>query len=255
LIDASEPDKETPEVPDKEDKDEFEEEPQPEEKDQTEETSESEDIDEKNTEEIDTKNEVKESSEEKIKERPKEKAAPETPKKEKHGKDEDKKEKPKKRIDRGPDFKYIVRLSNKDVDGEKNVIYGLSNVRGIGVHMASFITDTTGVDRYKKMGDLTDDQVTKLQEAIDNISKNAPGWMLNHRKDYETGKNFHLISTDIDMRLRDEINIMKKIRSYRGIRHERGLPVRGQRTRANNRKGLALGVSKKREVAEPTTTK
>ena len=53
--------------------------------------------------------------------------------------------------------------------------------------------------------------------------------------------------TDIDMRLRDEINIMKKIRSYRGIRHERGLPARGQRTRANNRKGLSLGVSKKRE--------
>jgi small subunit ribosomal protein S13 len=73
--------------------------------------------------------------------------------------------------------------------------------------------------------------------------------MLNHRKEYETGKNIHLIGTEIDTRLRDEINIMKKIRSYRGIRHERGLPVRGQRTRANNRTGLALGVSKKREPA------
>ena len=52
--------------------------------------------------------------------------------------------------------------------------------------------------------------------------------------------------TDIELRLRDEINIMKKIRSYRGIRHELGLPARGQRTRANNRKGLSLGVSKKR---------
>ena len=99
-----------------------------------------------------------------------------------------------------------------------------------------------------KIGDLKDSQIEKIQEAIDNIGKNAPNWMLNHRKDLETGKDIHLIGSDIDMRLRDEINILKKIRSYRGIRHERGLRVRGQRTRANNRRGLALGVSKKREV-------
>jgi len=70
--------------------------------------------------------------------------------------------------------------------------------------------------------------------------------MFNHRKDYETGNDIHLTGSEIDMRLRDEINIMKKIRSYRGIRHERGLRARGQRTRSNNRSGLTLGVSKKR---------
>ncbi|OGS40669.1 MAG: 30S ribosomal protein S13, partial [Euryarchaeota archaeon RBG_13_31_8] len=47
---------------------------------------------------------------------------------------------------------------------------------------------------------------------------------------YETGQNLHFVSTDIEIRLRDEINIMKKIRSYRGVRHELGLRVRGQRT-------------------------
>ena len=57
------------------------------------------------------------------------------------------------------------------------------------------------------------------------------------------------------MRLRDEINILKKIRSYRGIRHERGLPVRGQRTRANSRTGLTLGVSKKRALAKSSSSK
>ena len=150
-------------------------------------------------------------------------------------------------MDRGPDFKYIVRLSNTDVDGEKNVVYGLASIKGIGVHLAALITDEAGVDRYGKMGDLSDSQVEKLQDEINKIAEKAPRWMLNHRKDYETGEDIHLISSDIDMRLRDEVNIMKKIRSYRGIRHERGLPARGQRTRANNRKGLALGVSKKRE--------
>ena len=160
---------------------------------------------------------------------------------------EEKKDKSKKKVDRGPDFKYIVRLSNTDVDGEKSVIYGLTTVKGIGVHMATIIVDKVKIDRFKKMGYLSDAEIEQLQDFINNIQKNAPSWMLNHQKDYETGKDVHLVGSEIDMSLRDEINIMKKIRSYRGIRHERGLRARGQRTRANNRRGLALGVSKKRE--------
>ena len=160
-------------------------------------------------------------------------------------KPEKKPEKPKKK--HGEDFKYIIRLSNTDIDGEKSVVYGLTTIKGIGLRMAALVTDETGIDRNKKVGDLKDPEIEKLQNAIDNLTKSAPKWMLNHRKDYESGEDIHLIGSDIDMRLRDEINIMKKIRSYRGIRHERGLPVRGQRTRANNRRGLALGVSKKRE--------
>jgi small subunit ribosomal protein S13 len=157
-------------------------------------------------------------------------------------------EKSKTKPDRGKDFKYIVRLSNTDVDGEKNIVYGLSSIKGIGVHMATLILYEIGIDRRTKIGDLNDSQIEKIQEIIDDVSKNSPRWMLNHRKDLETGEDIHLIGSDIDMRLRDEINILKKIRSYRGIRHERGLRVRGQRTRGNNRRGLALGVSKKRET-------
>ena len=171
-------------------------------------------------------------------------------KKEETKKTYEKKEKSKKEVDRGKDFKYIVRLSNTDVDGEKNIVYGLKSIKGIGVHMATLIADEVGIDRYMKIGDLKDPQIEKIQEIIDKVSKNAPSWMLNHRKDLETGEDIHLIGSDIDMRLRDEINILKKIRSYRGIRHERGLRVRGQRTRANNRRGLALGVSKKREISK-----
>ncbi len=159
-----------------------------------------------------------------------------------------KKDDKQKKDDKKPDFKYIVRLSNSDINGEKSVLYGLTSVKGIGLHMATLIIDETGIDRYLKIGDLKDAQIEKLQEMINNITEKAPGWMLNHRKDYDTGEDQHIIGPEIEIRLRDEINIMKKIRSYRGIRHERGLPVRGQRTRANNRKGLSLGVSKKKVV-------
>jgi small subunit ribosomal protein S13 len=162
-------------------------------------------------------------------------------------KTEEPKEKSKKKVDRGKDFKYIVRLSNTDVDGEKNIVYGLTSIKGIGVHMATLIANEIDIDKNTKFGDLKDSQIEQIQEIIDKVSTNAPRWMLNHRKDIETGEDIHLIGSDIDMRLRDEINILKKIRSYRGIRHERGLRARGQRTRANNRRGLALGVSKKRE--------
>jgi len=144
------------------------------------------------------------------------------------------------------DFSYIVRIANTDIDGNKKVTHGLTSIKGIGMHIASLIIDTTGIDPKIKMGDLTEPQIEKIRNTIDDIENIAPKWMLNHRKDYETGKDMHLTGSEIDMRLRDEINIMKKIRSYRGIRHERGLRARGQRTRSNNRSGLTLGVSKKR---------
>lgn len=169
----------------------------------------------------------------------------------KEEKPKDKREKSAKKSDYGEDFKYIVRIANTDINGEKNVIYGLTSIKGIGLHMAYLIADKTGINKYEKIGDLDDKKIETLQKAIDSINEDAPHWMVNHRKDLETGKDIHLVGSEIDMKLRDEINIMKKIRSYRGIRHERGLPVRGQRTRANNRKGLALGVSKKRA---PTQT-
>ena len=70
---------------------------------------------------------------------------------------------------------------------------------------------------------------------------------MNRRKDCYTGKDLHLIGADIDLTKREDINRLKKIRAYRGIRHELGLPVRGQRTRANGRRGLALGVSRRRK--------
>ena len=144
------------------------------------------------------------------------------------------------------DFQYIVRIANTDIDGEKTVIHGIASIKGVGRHMSSLIVENSKLDSKQKMGYLKDKQIEAIQKAIEEIKQTAPVWMLNHRKHYETGENVHLIGPQIEMQLRDEVNIMKKIRSYRGTRHEQGLPARGQRTRANNRKGLSLGVSKRR---------
>jgi small subunit ribosomal protein S13 len=155
----------------------------------------------------------------------------------------------KKQDEVDEDFQYIVRIANTDIDGAKTLIMGIAQIKGIGRHMAVLIADATGIDKKIKMGKITDAQIEKIKKALEDIQNIAPGWMLNHRKDIDTGKDIHLISSEVELRLRDDVNLLKMIRSYRGIRHETGLSVRGQRTRANNRRGLALGVSKKRPGA------
>lgn len=161
----------------------------------------------------------------------------------------------KKKIEHDENFNYIVRVANTDINGEHNVVQGLTQIKGIGRHMAAFVADTAGVDRTLKFGNLAEPQIVKLKEVLENIDEYAPAWMLNHRKDLYTGEDLHVISTDVASRLRDDINMMKMIRSYRGVRHELGLKVRGQRTSSNGRKGLALGVSKRKEIPAAASAK
>jgi small subunit ribosomal protein S13 len=207
---------------------------------------------EKSTKEQPEEIKTEEKPEEIIKEKKETSAEPEKveEKKEKkpvetEGQKEIKKEESKKKDGKKSDFKYIVRIANTDIDGDKTVIQGLTSIKGIGSRLSVLVVDETGIDGYLKMGDLKDNQIEIIKKVLESINEKAPGWMLNHRKDYDTGEDIHLVGPDIDLKLRDEINMMKKIRSYRGIRHETGLRVRGQRTRANNREGLSLGVSKK----------
>jgi small subunit ribosomal protein S13 len=190
--------------------------------------------DEQQPETTPTKEKKEEATEHTKKEPPK--AKPEKP----EGKKQTEK---KEEVD--SDFKYIVRIANTDVDGERTIVFGLTQIKGVGRRMAILLADIANIPRSVKMGDLTDQQIVKIGQVLENLNEKVPGWMLNHQKDLDTGKDIHLISSEVDMRLRDDVNLMKMIRSYRGIRHEMGLRVRGQRTRANNRSGLSLGVSKK----------
>jgi len=73
--------------------------------------------------------------------------------------------------------------------------------------------------------------------------------MVNRPKDWETGLDMHVFGADWQVRVRDDINRMKMIRCYKGIRHETGQKVRGQRTRSNGRTGLTVGVTKKAALA------
>lgn len=145
------------------------------------------------------------------------------------------------------DFKYIVRLADTDIDGEKGTAVALQGVKGVGPRVAEIIIKKAGLDRQQKIGLLSDEKVEELEGLIQNYAEIAPSWALNRQHDYDTGEDAHLIGANLEMTRKDDINRMKMIRCYRGIRHEGGHKVRGQRTRSNGRTGIQLGVSRTRQ--------
>ncbi len=169
----------------------------------------------------------------------------------KKGKKEEKEAKPAVKQPKGPvkdDFKYMIRIADTDLDGYQTVEIALTKIKGIGRRTAIILIDKTGIPRNEKIGNLSDEQVNTIIQALTDIASYIPPWMVNRQQDYESGENMHIFSTDLVTFLRDDINRMKKIRCYRGVRHERGKKVRGQRTRSNGRKGLTLGVIRAKQA-------
>jgi len=144
------------------------------------------------------------------------------------------------------EFQHIIRFAGTDVKGTQPVTYALTNVKGIGIKLANAIIEKAGVDPATRMGLLSSAEVEKIQEIITNpVKYDIPIWLLNRRKNLETGKDIHLLSSDLVLQTKNDIDQMKKVRSWKGFRHSYGLKVRGQRTRTTGRKGKAIGVKKK----------
>ena len=145
------------------------------------------------------------------------------------------------------EYRHIVRIAGRDVDGSKRLIYGLSMIKGVGVNLATAIVDALNLKRETRIGELTDEMVERIEEAITDPPRHGiPPWLLNRRKDRETGRSIHLTGSDLELKVKGDIDLMKEIRSWKGVRHSLGLKVRGQRTRTTGRKGRVVGVRKKR---------
>ncbi|OPY15951.1 MAG: 30S ribosomal protein S13 [Methanomethylovorans sp. PtaU1.Bin073] len=144
------------------------------------------------------------------------------------------------------EIRHLVRIMNTDLKGEMPVEYALTGIPGIGRRTSKILVESTGIDPSAVIGYLSDEDISKLDKAISGFEQSMPTWMLNRQKDLVTGENKHLLGQDILLTLREDLNTLKKIRCYRGIRHERGLKVRGQRTKSTGRRGSTIGVSKKK---------
>jgi small subunit ribosomal protein S13 len=144
------------------------------------------------------------------------------------------------------EFKHIARIAGKDLSGGRQVQLALSDLKGVSIAYARAVAYVAEVDPFEKLGNVTKEKIDLLEKILKNPSEHGiPIWMLNRRKDYDTGKDLHLIGTDVTVSVRSDIGRERRIRSRKGIRHELGLPVRGQRTRTTGRKGLVVGVKRK----------
>ncbi len=173
----------------------------------------------------------------------------ERPKKEEKAEEPKAPKAPKKLEGVKEDFRYIVRMANTDLDGTRSVAYSLTAVKGVGIRVAEAVADLAGVSKTERLGNLSEQQTDKFEEILGNMGELTPHWMVNRPKDWDSGVDLHVFGADVDVRLRDDINRMKMIRCYKGVRHEGGQKVRGQRTRSNGRTGLTVGVVKKTAIA------
>jgi small subunit ribosomal protein S13 len=123
----------------------------------------------------------------------------------------------------------MPRIAGVDVPNEKRVEVALTYIYGVGPTMSRRILDEAGVSSDTRARDLTEDELSRISATID--------------KGYE-------IEGQLRRRMQQDVARLKKIGAYRGLRHIRGLPVRGQRTRTNarTRKGRKKTVAGKKSV-------
>ena len=107
----------------------------------------------------------------------------------------------------------MARIAGINIPLNKRAEVGLTYIYGIGRSTSNQILRDTGVDPDRRIGDLTDDEVVKLREAVDT----------------------HEVEGDLRRERSQNIKRLMEIGSYRGMRHRRGLPVRGQKTKTNAR--------------------
>ncbi|MCA1927551.1 MAG: 30S ribosomal protein S13 [Calditerrivibrio sp.] len=122
----------------------------------------------------------------------------------------------------------MARVAGVDIPNNKKIEIGLTYIYGIGRNIANKIIDDIGLDRNKKVADLTEQEISSIRKYIDENLK-----------------------VEGDLRKDISLNIKRliEINCYRGVRHKTGLPVRGQKTRSNarTRRGLAgkRGIKRK----------
>ena len=139
----------------------------------------------------------------------------------------------------------IIRIMSKDIPGGMSVYSGLTKIKGVSWNFSNAVCIKLNLDKKRKVSDLSQDEIDKIVAFIKN--PDVPSYMLNRRKDIDTGEDKHLQGSDLDLRKEFDIKREKKIKSNRGIRHAAGLPVRGQRTKSNFRKNRKKGAGIKKK--------
>ncbi|MCQ5337576.1 MAG: 30S ribosomal protein S13 [Candidatus Methanomethylicia archaeon] len=142
-------------------------------------------------------------------------------------------------------YRHVIRILDTDLKGDEKLAYALARIRGIGINTSYAILKICNINPEIRVGYLQDSDVKKIEETLLNLPSYLPPYMLNRRKDLLTGKNLHLLGSDLVLSMKMDIDLMKKIKCWKGIRHALGLKVRGQCTRTTGRFGATVGVVRK----------
>ena len=141
------------------------------------------------------------------------------------------------------DLRYFVRIGRTDLDGTKSVERSLTDMKGIGKRMARIVADSAEVDRHATFGRLEESEIDRVVDIVENLADHVPPWMANRQEDFYSGETSHRTGSDLEEKRRHDINRMKMINSYKGVRHKRGQKVRGQRTKSTGRTEGTIGVN------------
>ena len=143
----------------------------------------------------------------------------------------------------GEDIQYFVRIGQTDLDGTKSVERALTDMNGVGRRVARIIAEKADVDRRDVIGALDEEKIDGIVDLVQGYADEVPEWLTNHQRDFFTGETTHEVGNDLNMSRRQDINRMKMVDTYRGVRHKRGQKVRGQRTKSTGRTEGTIGVN------------
>ncbi len=149
------------------------------------------------------------------------------------------------REQREQELDTLVRVFGYDLPGSKNIFAGLTRIKGVSWAISNAICNKFKLPKLKKVSELSKADIEKIESFLKELP--IPDFLKNRRFDRETGETKHYYGSNIDIRKEFDIKRLKKIRSYKGIRHAAGLPVRGQKTRSHFRnKDQIVGVKRKK---------
>ncbi len=145
----------------------------------------------------------------------------------------------------------IVRIMGTGINGKYTLLYGLTQIKGIGIMFSNAVCNVLKLNKNTKIADLSEKDIENIENYLSaDIKTGIPIWLLNNRKNVETGEDLHFVSKDLDyydMLLKRN---MFKLKTYRGIRLKHKLPVRGQRTKSNFRRNKTLAAMKSKSGAK-----
>ena len=124
----------------------------------------------------------------------------------------------------------MARIKNIELPNEKHTVIGLTAIYGIGRNLAKTICEKANVETTKKIKDLSEDEIARLRKEVDNVTVEGD------------------LRRDVQLSIKNKM----EINCYQGVRHKKGLPVRGQRTNRNahTRKGRGKVVANKKKATK-----